>query len=453
MTGRRPPRRSVAQVATHSLDVWNPLPSAWAPTYPVFRLLQNQQRKKLSEKGVGGMTDALLSDYVSLGLLGEPAAAAAAAPAPEKPARGGSSRPEPLERVPWLASLKGIRSPLLRLHQGGAGTGHRGRGSPPLLQSLHLLAPCPCPLAHADLLCWALQRLWSCAATWRRGERSRRRGRRPSTASRQSLRPSGLRPRWRCLAPLPPVRRHLDACTAHCARTPHAACALVAGGREGLRAAGALLHALPPSPACTTHKQCPAPTRVRARPQPFCCACTAGLYLPTSDIDAVVMGSGCTNIPQGLKALATALARKDLAKNMQVQAEQVLHTLWSVGLARLDVVGATRGAVASTAGHVGCTCTPFITRACRHASATTLLHSPSATPPLLPPLHPQVIAKAKVPIVKFEEAGSGYAFDISFDVANGPEARGLGLGVAGPADCFIVEAPLALSLTPTSSGA
>lgn len=33
----------------------------------------------------------------------------------------------------------------------------------------------------------------------------------------------------------------------------------------------------------------------------------------------------------------------------------------------------------------------------------------------------QVIAKAKVPIVKFEDAETGYAFDISFDVANGPE--------------------------------
>lgn len=33
----------------------------------------------------------------------------------------------------------------------------------------------------------------------------------------------------------------------------------------------------------------------------------------------------------------------------------------------------------------------------------------------------QVISKAKVPIIKFEEAESGYNFDISFDVANGPE--------------------------------
>jgi hypothetical protein len=30
------------------------------------------------------------------------------------------------------------------------------------------------------------------------------------------------------------------------------------------------------------------------------------------------MGSGCTDIPQGLKALATSLARKNMAKNMQV---------------------------------------------------------------------------------------------------------------------------------------
>lgn len=45
----------------------------------------------------------------------------------------------------------------------------------------------------------------------------------------------------------------------------------------------------------------------------------AGLYLPTSDLDAVVIGSGCTDIPQGLKALAQSLLRKKLAKNMQVR--------------------------------------------------------------------------------------------------------------------------------------
>lgn len=33
---------------------------------------------------------------------------------------------------------------------------------------------------------------------------------------------------------------------------------------------------------------------------------------------------------------------------------------------------------------------------------------------------PQVIAKARVPIIKFEEVASGFNFDISFDIANGP---------------------------------
>ena len=34
----------------------------------------------------------------------------------------------------------------------------------------------------------------------------------------------------------------------------------------------------------------------------------------------------------------------------------------------------------------------------------------------------QIIAIAKVPIVKFTEVESGFNFDISLDVANGPEA-------------------------------
>jgi hypothetical protein len=34
----------------------------------------------------------------------------------------------------------------------------------------------------------------------------------------------------------------------------------------------------------------------------------------------------------------------------------------------------------------------------------------------------QVIAKAKVPIIKFVEVASGLSFDLSFDVANGPQA-------------------------------
>ena len=36
----------------------------------------------------------------------------------------------------------------------------------------------------------------------------------------------------------------------------------------------------------------------------------------------------------------------------------------------------------------------------------------------------QVVAKAKVPIIKFIEVKSNINFDISFDVANGPVAAG-----------------------------
>eukprot|EP00854_Cymbomonas_tetramitiformis_P027269 gene27269-33581_t len=43
-----------------------------------------------------------------------------------------------------------------------------------------------------------------------------------------------------------------------------------------------------------------------------------GLYLPGSDIDAVILNSGCDNLPNGLKALATALTRRNMAKNVQV---------------------------------------------------------------------------------------------------------------------------------------
>ena len=75
-----------------------------------------------------------------------------------------------------------------------------------------------------------------------------------------------------------------------------------------------------------------------------------GLYLPSSDIDVVIMNSGCSNQADGLKALAIALSRRGLARNLQV------------------------------------------------------------------------IAKARVPIVKFTEPKSGIQFDVSFDMANGPAA-------------------------------
>ncbi|GMJ10189.1 TRF4/5-Like [Hibiscus trionum] len=75
-----------------------------------------------------------------------------------------------------------------------------------------------------------------------------------------------------------------------------------------------------------------------------------GLYLPTSDIDLVILESGITNPQTGLYALSRALSQRGIAKKMQV------------------------------------------------------------------------IAKARVPIVKFVEKKSGVAFDISFDVDNGPKA-------------------------------
>ena len=73
-----------------------------------------------------------------------------------------------------------------------------------------------------------------------------------------------------------------------------------------------------------------------------------GMYLPNSDIDAVILGSGCKSPATCLKALALSLSRKGMARKIQL------------------------------------------------------------------------IAKARVPIVKFEERPSGFQFDVSFDVANGP---------------------------------
>ncbi|KAE8125824.1 hypothetical protein FH972_020594 [Carpinus fangiana] len=75
-----------------------------------------------------------------------------------------------------------------------------------------------------------------------------------------------------------------------------------------------------------------------------------GLYLPSSDIDVVILGSGLENPQKGLVALSRALSRRGMARNIQV------------------------------------------------------------------------IGKARVPIIKFVEKRSGIAFDISFDVQNGPKA-------------------------------
>ncbi|KAL0443527.1 UNVERIFIED_CONTAM: Terminal nucleotidyltransferase 4A [Sesamum latifolium] len=75
-----------------------------------------------------------------------------------------------------------------------------------------------------------------------------------------------------------------------------------------------------------------------------------GLYLPSSDIDVVILGSNVRSPQIGLQALSRALSQRGIAKKIQV------------------------------------------------------------------------IAKARVPIIKFVEKKSGVAFDISFDVNNGPKA-------------------------------
>lgn len=75
-----------------------------------------------------------------------------------------------------------------------------------------------------------------------------------------------------------------------------------------------------------------------------------GLYLPTSDIDIVILGSDIQNPQIGLHALSRLLSQNRVGKKIQV------------------------------------------------------------------------IAKARVPIVKFNEKKSGIAFDISFDMENGPKA-------------------------------
>ena len=49
-----------------------------------------------------------------------------------------------------------------------------------------------------------------------------------------------------------------------------------------------------------------------------------GLFLPTSDLDLVIINSGCRDVSGGLRALANALTRKGMAKQMQVALSAVL---------------------------------------------------------------------------------------------------------------------------------
>jgi len=55
-------------------------------------------------------------------------------------------------------------------------------------------------------------------------------------------------------------------------------------------------------------------------------ACTAGLYLPTSDIDLVVMDSGADDVKIALKALGNKLGNTGIATKIQVGPQTCLMT-------------------------------------------------------------------------------------------------------------------------------
>ncbi len=73
----------------------------------------------------------------------------------------------------------------------------------------------------------------------------------------------------------------------------------------------------------------------------------AGLYLPTSDLDVVVLGSREADVRAALKAVATGLLRKDLARNVQASVqssrshlcESVMHASSEHSMRRLTVGG------------------------------------------------------------------------------------------------------------------
>lgn len=56
-------------------------------------------------------------------------------------------------------------------------------------------------------------------------------------------------------------------------------------------------------------------------------ACTAGLYLPTSDIDLVVMDSGADDVKIALKALGNKLGNTGIATKIQVGPQTLSHNL------------------------------------------------------------------------------------------------------------------------------
>ena len=61
--------------------------------------------------------------------------------------------------------------------------------------------------------------------------------------------------------------------------------------------------------------------------------CFAGLYLPTSDLDVVVLDSNEADLRAALKAVATGLLRKDLARNVQASTSPCMR--WNLPWTRL----------------------------------------------------------------------------------------------------------------------
>ena len=94
-----------------------------------------------------------------------------------------------------------------------------------------------------------------------------------------------------------------------------------------------------------------------------------------------------------LKAVATSLVRKGMAKNIQVH-QWLLKNFY--GSEPLN---------------------------CKHAHANSGCQARPRNDAR------QVIGKAKVPIIKFEELPSGLNFDVSFEVANGPQSAELVRGM------------------------
>ena len=159
----------------------------------------------------------------------------------------------------------------------------------------------------------------------------------------------------------------------------------------------------------------------------------AGLYLPTSDMDIVIINSHCTDIPRALRAIGNILVENQMAKNIQVLTHpkgnflflfifvcrfqhlwkwQLIGHWLSTAACLMDSNSVKNNFLSNTAYKV---LQAMKVKNMYHARRLLCLR-----PPLL-----QVIAMAKVPIIKFDDTLTGLAFDVSFDVANGPKTAKL----------------------------